>query len=310
MNENDLEADTSAPSHRAGFVSIVGRPNAGKSTLLNALLGQKLSIVSPRPQTTRHRILGILSADHYQLVFVDTPGVIVPRVGLHRAMMGAVGSALADAEVVLWVVSPDDDYAADDPLLVRLRKLKAPVVLALNKADTRKPEQLITLLDSLAALLPVAERVILSATETLNLEGVIQAAIRHLPEAPPYFDRDQVTDQPERFFVAEIIREKVFLQFREEIPYGIEVGIVQYEEASDPVRIEAEIHVAKASHKGMLIGKGGAALTRLGKAARLDIETFIGQRVFLNLYVRVAEGWVDHPGRLRGFGYDPSSSQG
>ena len=295
------------PEHQAGFVSLVGRPNAGKSTLLNALLGQKLSIVTPKPQTTRHRILGILSGAAHQLVLVDTPGVLKPRVRLHEAMMGSVGSALADAEVVLWVVAPDDAYSEADPLLDRLRALKAPVILLLNKADTRTPEQLLALRSQLMALLPVVEVLVISATAGLNLEGIVPAVLRHLPQAPPYFDREQVTDRPERFFVAEIIREKVFLQFREEIPYSVEVSILQYDESGERIEIEAEVHVAKQSHKGMLIGKGGQALKRLGTAARRDIEQFVGRPVYLHLYVRVAENWTDHPGRLRSFGYDPKS---
>lgn len=295
------------PEHQAGFVSLVGRPNAGKSTLLNALLGQKLSIVTPKPQTTRHRILGILSGEAYQLVLVDTPGVLKPRVRLHQAMMGSVGSALADAEVVLWVVAPDDDYTDADPLVQRLRALKAPTLLLLNKADTRTPEQLLALREQLMALLPPAEVLIISATAGLNLEGIVPAVLRHLPQAPPYFDKDQLTDRPERFFITEIIREKVFLQFREEIPYSVEVSILQYDDTPERVNIEAEVHVAKQSHKGMLIGKGGQALKRLGTAARLDIERFIERPVYLHLYVRVAENWTDSPGRLRSFGYDPSA---
>ncbi len=294
------------PEHQSGFVSLVGRPNAGKSTLLNALLGQKISIVTPKPQTTRHRILGIMSGDHHQIVFVDTPGVLKPRVRLHSAMMGSVGSALAEAEVVLWVVAPDDAYTLDDELVLRLRGLSCPILLLLNKADTRTPEQLLELRAQLLELVPTTEVLILSATEGLNVEGVVPAILRHLPPGPAYFDKDQITDRPERFFVAEIIREKVFLQFRDEIPYSVEVSILQYEEFPERDHIEAEIHVAKASHKGMLIGKGGQALKRLGSAARADIEAFVGRPVFLHLYVRVAENWTDHPGRLRSFGYDAS----
>lgn len=283
---------------------MVGKPNAGKSTLLNALMGQKLSIVTPKPQTTRHRILGILNEPDSQLIFVDTPGIIQPKYGLHRAMMESVGKAVKDSEVVLWVLAMDEDLN-ESPVLAHVRKAKQPVVVALNKADTSDQAAITQRMAEVQALLPGVKAVVpISALHTFNLEALRQALHDQLPEGPPFYDKDQITDRPERFFVSEIIREKIFQYYDQEIPYSTEVTILLFEERPDLTYIDAEIHVERETQKGILIGKGGAALKKIGSWARKDIEEFLGRKVFLNLYVRVAENWKENPRYLKNFGYD------
>lgn len=303
--------DTTPADHKTGFVSLVGRPNAGKSTLLNALMGQKLSIVTPKPQTTRHRILGILNEPDTQIIFVDTPGIIQPKYGLHRAMMESVGKAVKDSEVVLWVLPMDEKWSGTtdelqaDPVLKQVRKAKQPVVVALNKADTSDQAAITQRIAEVQALLPGVKAVVpISALHQFNLEALLHALRVELPPGPPFYDKDQITDRPERFFVSEIIREKIFQYYDQEIPYSTEVTILLFEERPDLTYIDAEIHVERETQKGILIGKGGAALKKIGTWARKDIEAFLDRKVFLNLYVRVAENWKENPRYLKNFGYD------
>lgn len=290
--------------HRAGFVAVVGKPNAGKSTLMNALVGDKLSIVTPKAQTTRHRIMGIANGDKYQIVFSDTPGVITPRYGLHRSMMKSVTSALDDADVVLFIVDVNEKYPEED-VLAMLRTASRPVILLINKIDEAEEEVLQRRIAELKeAVQPVAGHAI-SALHKVGMEPLLETILEHLPLSPPFYDKDALTDRPERFFVAEIIREKLFMNLEQELPYSCEVTILTYEEAEgdEPVRISAEIHVERKSQKGMVIGKQGSMISKIRKESRHDIRKFLGRKVELELYVRVAEDWKNSDPRLRQFGY-------
>ncbi len=302
--------------HKAGFISIIGNPNAGKSTLLNTLLGQKISIVTPKVQTTRHRILGILSDESYQMVFVDTPGIITPRYGLHRAMMDTVNQALKEADVVLLMLALDElpkagEAAAsiDPDLLHKLQHTRQPLIVVLNKADLSDQATIEAHIAALRLSLPNMHTVIpVSALLSFNLDALKAALLDALPESPAFYDKDQITDRSERFIVSEIIREKIFLRYQQEIPYSTEVTILQFEEKTTEAgmaiaHIEAEIHVERASQKGILIGTGGSMLKKIGTDARIDIEKFLQRKAFLKLYVRLAEDWKDKPLYLKNFGY-------
>jgi GTP-binding protein Era len=293
---------------RAGYVAIVGRPNAGKSTLLNALLGQKLSIVSAKPQTTRHRIVGILTGDGYQAVFLDTPGVIDPKYLLQEMMMKSVHSAIRDADLALRLVDasagPDrEGDAAEDAAASRIR---VPQVLVLNKTDVARPERLRAIAEKAAAdAHPPAKIVEISALRQTGLDALKEAIVALLPQHPPYYPDDSVSDRDERFFVSEIIREKVFECYREEIPYSTTVRILAFEENEGRKdRIEAEICVERDSQKGILIGGKGAALKKVGQLARTEIEEFLGRPVFLELRVKVRDKWRNDAVWLKRLGYD------
>jgi GTP-binding protein Era len=290
--------------HKSGFVTLLGKPNAGKSTLLNALLGRKLSIITPKAQTTRHRIFGIETGEGYQIVYSDTPGVIKPKYRLHERMMGAVTSALQDADVLVLLLSMEETHPEED-LLQSAANFPGPVIVVLNKADLRPDAAALEARwqAARAYLKPVQEMAI-SALHNQGVEELRQEIIRLLPEGPPYYEPDQISDRPERFFVAEIIREKIFLLLKEEIPYSAEVEIVQYDESDTLDKIYATIHVERITQKGIVIGKGGAMLKRIGMEARKDIELFLEKKVYLELYVKVSEDWKNHQGRLRSFGYE------
>lgn len=289
--------------HRSGFVSIVGKPNVGKSTLLNALLGQKISIVSPKAQTTRRRILGILSDEDYQIIFNDTPGIITPRYGLHQAMMRSVESAVEDAEIILLMVAANEKQPETN-VLELLAKQKSSIILAVNKADLSDVETIKQKIEAIESVLPIRESLVIAALHDFNVQELLELLLRYLPEGPAYYDKELITDLPTRFFVAEIIREKIFLQYEKEIPYSTEVTISQYIERPNGVTfIEAEIHVERLSQKGILIGKQGEALKKIGSFARRDIEEFIEGPVYLQLYVRVTEEWKDKDRQLKSFGY-------
>jgi GTP-binding protein Era len=297
-----------AGGFKAGYVAIVGRPNAGKSTLLNAFLGQKLSIVSPKPQTTRHRIVGILTGDGYQAIFLDTPGVIDPKYLLQQMMMKSVQSALRDADLVLRLIdasaAPDPEAdAAGEQAAARIR---VPQILVLNKADVAAPGRLGAMAARAAALpVPPAKVVAISALHRSGLEELTEAIVGLLPEHPPYYPDDSLSDRDERFFVSEIIREKVFECYREEIPYSTTVRILAFEEKEGRKdRIEAEICVERESQKGILIGGKGAALKRVGELARKDIEELLARPVFLELRVKVRDKWRDDAVWLKRLGYD------
>lgn len=290
------------PDHRSGYVAIVGKPNVGKSTLMNALLGHKLSIVTPKPQTTRHRILGILSGDTFQIVFLDTPGVLKKtRYKLHEHMLRTVDRAVADADLVLFMA----EATQRTPDTISLNHLgNQPAILALNKMDLVRQEQVLPLVDAYMKLYPFEAVVPISALTGYNLDVLLKEIIHRLPSGPPFYPKDQLSEHPERFFVAEIIREKIFEQFREEIPYAAQVNIVDYKERPEGKDfIDAEIVVERPTQKAILIGKGGQALKRLGTAARQEIEAFLGRPIYLQLHVKVREDWRNRDRLLRSYGY-------
>ncbi|MGA0103711.1 MAG: GTPase Era [Steroidobacteraceae bacterium] len=303
-------SDQSSARHRAGTVAIVGRPNVGKSTLLNALVGQKLSITSPKPQTTRHRVMGILSDPTFQAVFIDTPGLHTnqPR-ALNRLMNRAAGSSMADADLILWMVDAARWTAEDEAVLERVRSADKPCILVINKVDRlRRREQLLPLIEKLAGLHAFAAVVPLSAQRPADVNRLAPVIEGLLPEAPPLFPADQVTDRSERFLAAEVIREKLTRFLHQELPYGLTVEIESWQEQDDPpaVDIHAVIWVERAGQKPIVIGKGGQVLKSVGRAARLELNQSLGRRVHLELWVKVRENWADSAPALRALGYESS----
>lgn len=289
--------------HKSGFVSIIGKPNAGKSTLLNQLLGRKLSITTPKAQTTRHRIFGIDSGEGYQIVYSDTPGLIRPKYQLQKRMMGFIDHSLEDADLMVLLIAVDESFPEED-LLALAQKSEVPKILTLNKVDAVPRERVFQRMAELSQQVDFAEAIPVSALTGTNVPKLKELILQHLPEGPPYFEPDQISDRPERFFIAEMIREKIFLSLREEVPYATEVEIDAFDEEPDLVRIQATIHVERQSQKGILIGKQGRTLKQIGTRARHDAEEFLGKKVFLQLYVRVTEGWKDSGQQLKNFGYE------
>ena len=297
--------------HKSGFVAIIGKPNAGKSTLLNAMLGRKLCITTHKAQTTRHRIIGIANGDDYQIVFSDTPGVIKPKYGLQRAMMGSVKSSLEDADLILLLVDVNETF--DEGVVFELLERKKssqswsegdiPVILAINKVDQSDEERARERYEEIKSKVDIVDAIGIAALVDFNVLQLKELIVKHLPEGPAYYDKDMLSDRPERFFITEIIREKIFLNFKEEVPYSTEVYVLEYESKEKIDVIYAEIHVERKSQKGILIGKGGTMLKKIGGEARKDIEQFLQKRVYLDLHVRVTEGWRDNNFKLRGFGY-------
>lgn len=298
---NEINLDAVPEGHRSGYVALVGKPNVGKSTLLNALLGQKLSIVTKKPQTTRHRVLGILSGEDYQVIFLDTPGIIQPRYKLQESMMHAVTGAIDDADLLLFLA----DATRDRPDTFSLERIgERPALLLLNKIDLIPQEQALPLVETYTALRAFEEVIPISALKGFNLDVVLREIVTRLPLGPPFYPRDMISEQPERFFIAEIIREKIFDLFRQEVPYAVQVNIVDYEEREDEKDlIHAEIVVERDSQKGILIGKGGQALKKIGTRARKDIEAFVGGPVYLQLHVKVRQDWRNRDTFLRSYGY-------
>lgn len=288
--------------HQSGFVAIVGKPNAGKSTLLNTLLGQELSIVTPKAQTTRHRIRGVLTAENYQLIFSDTPGIITPGYKLHERMMSFVQSAFADADVILLVLDAADNHF-DAERFLKLNTTNRKLVVALNKIDLSSQEEVERIIENLNNTLHPDAIVPISAKEKFGGEMLVNALLKFIPEAPPYFDKDMLTDRNERFFASEIIREKIFLQYDKEIPYSIEVAIEEFKDLPNIVRIRSYIFVERESQKAILLGKNGAAIKKLGMAARKKIETMVGKKVFLELTVKIRDDWRNNEQQLTNFGY-------
>jgi len=288
--------------HQSGFVAIVGKPNAGKSTLLNTLLGQDLSIVTPKAQTTRHRIRGVLTTENYQLIFSDTPGIITPGYKLHERMMSFVQSAFADADVILLVLDAADNHF-DAERFLKLNTTNRKLVVALNKIDLSSQEEVERIIENLNNTLHPDAIVPISAKEKFGGEMLVNALLKFIPEAPPYFDKDMLTDRNERFFASEIIREKIFLQYDKEIPYSIEVAIEEFKDLPNIVRIRSYIFVERESQKAILLGKNGAAIKKLGMAARKKIETMVGKKVFLELTVKIRDDWRNNEQQLTNFGY-------
>jgi GTP-binding protein Era len=292
--------------HRAGYVAIVGEPNVGKSTLLNALLDQKLSIVTKKPQTTRQRVLGILSTEEFQIIFLDTPGLLKPQYLLHEKMIQSARTALEDADIILVLTEVSRGHDLPAPVGEALAPFagKKKIVLVINKVDTIHREQVLPLIDRFAQSEKYSDVVPVSALRRENLDDLLQTIVQDLPNHPPFYPPDIVSEQPERFFAAELIREKIFEQFREEIPYSAAVDVIEFKEREEgKTYINAEIVVERESQKGILIGKGGAALKKVGQLARVDIEQFIGRPVFLDLHVKVREKWREKESWLKRLGY-------
>lgn len=289
---------------KAGFVNIIGNPNVGKSTLMNSLLGEKLSIVTPKAQTTRHRILGILDGPDYQIVFSDTPGILKPHYKMHEAMMKAVESALEDADVLIYMTDVVEKHDKNPEIIRKINEISVPVLLLINKIDLADQNAVAALVNLWQKEIPRAEIMAISAIHQPNLAGIIDRIITLLPEHPPFFPQGQLSDKTERFFVEEIIREKIFLHYAQEIPYSTHVEIESFREEESLVRINAVIYVMRDSQKGILIGKKGEALKRIGIQAREEIESFLGKKVYLELFVKVRENWRDKPSSLRNFGYE------
>lgn len=288
-------------SHKAGFVSIIGKPNVGKSTLMNQMVGEKLSIITSKAQTTRHRIMGIINGEDFQIVYSDTPGILKPEYELHQSMMRFVNSSLDDADVVLLVA--DLYEKIDEELLNKLKKIAVPVILIINKSDLAKGTQLDDKINYWKENVKYDDIIVISALKGENIDKVFEGIVSKLPVHPPYFPKDQLTDKPERFFAAEIIREKIFLNYKKEVPYSCEVVVSEFLEEDTIIRIRGEIYVERKSQRGILIGNKGAALKKVGTEARLDMEEFFGKKVFLATHVKVEPDWRKKDKKLKGFGY-------
>ncbi len=291
-------------NHKAGFVNIIGRPNAGKSTLMNALIGEKLSIITPKAQTTRHRILGILNDENYQIVFSDTPGIINPAYQLQEKMMDWVSESLVDADVIIFI-SDISQFKKDSELFTqKLNSLTVPKILVLNKIDLSKQEDIDQAVKDWSLFVKPENIIPVSALNKTNLADVLKKIIELLPDHQPFFEKDQLTDKSERFFISEIIREKIFMTYQEEIPYATEVYVDSFKDEEKIVRIHATIYVNKRSQKPIIIGKGGMNLKKVGTEARIDIEKFLDKKVFLELFVKIKENWQNDSLLLKQFGYE------
>lgn len=291
--------------HRAGFVNIVGNPNVGKSTLMNALVGERISIITSKAQTTRHRILGIVNGDDFQIVYSDTPGVLKPNYKLQESMLGFSNSALTDADILLYVTDVLDSPDKNAFFLEKVQNMQdtTKIILIINKIDLIDQEKLEVLVDFWHKELPKAEIFPISAQERFNIDALFNRIKELLPESPPFFDKDALTDKSERFFVTEIIREKILMNYDKEIPYSVEVAVEEFKEEENLLRISAIIYCERESQKGILIGKQGLALRRVGTEARKDIEAFFDKKVFLQLFVKVEKDWRNRERKLRNFGY-------
>ena len=291
-------------THKAGFVNIIGNPNVGKSTLMNALVGEKLSIVTAKAQTTRHRIMGIVNGDDYQIVYSDTPGILKPSYRLQKNMLDFVDTAIGDADIILYVTDTVEKGDKNAEYVERLAKVACPVIVALNKIDISSQDKVVELMDLWKERLPGATVIPVSAKEQFNLDSVFNEILTHLPEAPAWFDKDAFTDRNLRFFASEIIREKILLNYDEEIPYCCQVEIESFKESEERYEIAAVIYVMRESQKGIIIGKRGAALKKVGTEARIEMEDFFQKKVFLSTFVKVDPDWRESRGELRRFGYE------
>ena len=299
-----MDAQNSTPKqHRSGFVNIIGNPNVGKSTLMNALVGENLSIVTAKAQTTRHRIMGILNGDDWQIVFSDTPGILKPSYALQQSMLDFVDVAIGDADVILYVTDVVEKKDKNAEYIEKLQKLTCPVLIVLNKIDLSDQPTVLRLIEEWQQLVPGAEVFPVSAKERFNLEGILETIIGKLPVCPPWFDKEQFTDKSMRFFASEIIREKILENYDKEIPYCTEVVVERFKEGDERYDIGAVINVMRDSQKGILIGKGGSALKRVATQARLEMEDFFQKKVFLQVFVKVEPDWRENKKMLRKFGY-------
>ncbi|MDO4704060.1 GTPase Era [Tannerella sp.] len=289
--------------HKSGFVNIIGNPNVGKSTLMNQLVGERISIITSKAQTTRHRILGIVNTDDMQIVYSDTPGVLRPNYKLQETMRESSESALGDADILLYVTDVVEKTDKNDDFLQRVRQAQCPVLLLINKIDLADQPKLEALVEEWHALLPEAEIIPISATSKFNIEPLKKRIRELIPDSPPYFEKDALTDRPARFFVTEIIREKILLYYQKEIPYATEVVVEQFIEEPTRVHIKALIIVERETQKGIIIGHGGQALKKVGMMARKDMERFFEKKIFLELFVKVVSDWRNRDNLLKSFGY-------
>lgn len=304
--EEDIKVLSEEPlhPHKAGFVNIVGNPNVGKSTLMNDLVGERISIITSKAQTTRHRIIGIVNTPDYQIVFSDTPGVLKPKYKLQESMLGFSEGALTDADILLYVTDVVEDPEKNKDFLDRVAREEVPVLLVINKVDLLKSqEELQALVDKWHERLPKAEIFPTSATENFNIDNLKKRIVELLPVSPPFFGKDALTDKPARFFVTEIIREKLLLNYDKEIPYSSEVIVEKFEEKESSIHIMSVIYVERDTQKGIIIGKGGDKIKKVGIEARQDIERFFGKRVYLEIFVKVEKDWRNRENKLKQFGY-------
>ena len=290
-------------SHKSGFVNIIGSPNVGKSTLMNQLVGEKLSIITSKMQTTRHRIMGMVNDEDYQIVFSDTPGIIDPAYRLHENMMKFVSEALKDADVILMVTDIYEDPEKMQDRLDQINQLNVPTLLLLNKMDLSNQKSMEKMVDLWKSKLPTAQILPISALHNMSIQFILPKILEWLPENPPYFDKDQLTNKNMRFFVSEIVREKILKIYQKEVPYSCEVVVEEYKEEEKIVRIRANIMVSRASQKSIVIGHQGKKIKKLGIESRIDIESFIGKKVHLELFVKVDKDWRDKEGKLKKYGY-------
>lgn len=291
-------------AHRSGFVNIIGNPNVGKSTLMNALVGEKLSIVTAKAQTTRHRIMGIVNGEDWQIVYSDTPGILKPNYRLHENMMKFVNGAIGDADIILYVTDTVETSDKNEDYVSRLNDLECPVIVVINKIDISDQTRVKELMAWWQEHVPAATVIPASASEKFNMESIFEAVVSRLPVCPPWFDKDAFTDKSLRFFASEIIREKILLNYKEEIPYCCEVGIETFKEGAERYDIGAVIYVMRESQKGIIIGKQGASLKKVGTQARIEMEDFFQKKVFLSIYVKTDPDWRESRKELRKFGYE------
>lgn len=291
-------------AHKAGFVNIIGNPNVGKSTIMNAMVGEKISIITQKMQTTRHRIKGIVSGDDFQIVYSDTPGILKPHYKLQETMMKFVDSALIDADVILFVTDVIETPGKNPDYIEKVRKSNMPVIVLINKIDLSNQQDVLRLFDYWTGVFPGATVFPISAQEKFNIEPVFNRIMELLPEAPPYFDKDDLTDRNERFFFQEIVREKILLNYQKEIPYSVEVEVEEFKESDKIINVRCVIYVERESQKGIIIGHKGEMIKRVGTDARKDAEEFFGKKIFMELYVKVAKDWREKDRQLKNFGYD------
>lgn len=290
--------------HKSGFVNIIGNPNVGKSTLMNAMVGEKLSIITAKAQTTRHRIMGIVNGDDFQIVYSDTPGILKPNYKLQEKMMRFVGGAFEDADIMLYITDVIETFDKNQQYIDRLSQTNIPVLVLINKIDLTDQTKLESLVEIWSKILPKAEIMPISALNNFNLDVVLKRILEFLPESPAYFPKDSFTDKTERFFVSEIIREKILLNYQKEIPYSVEIEVEEFKDTEKLLRIRALIHVIRPSQKGIIIGHKGQALKKTATEARKDIEAFFGKKVFLEMYVKVSKDWRNKDRSLGSFGYN------
>jgi len=292
-------------SHRAGFVNIIGKPNVGKSTLMNAMIGENLSIITSKAQTTRHRIMGIVNGEDFQVVYSDTPGLIRPGYKLQEYMLKFARSAFTDADIILYVTDMEDGTKNAEEMIEQLNNLKIPLLILINKIDLSHEKDVHSLITEWQSAVPEATVIPISALEKFNLERIFALILENLPESPPFYPKDELTDKSERFFVSEIIREKILLNYQQEVPYAVEVEVESFKESGKIINIRSIINVERESQKGILIGHQGKALKKVGSMARVDMEKFFGKKIFLELFVKVKKDWRNDERILKQFGYNP-----